>query len=58
MLVPALQILKKARERHYAVPAMNINNLEALKAITQAAVKMRSPIIVQTSEGADRKSVV
>jgi fructose-bisphosphate aldolase class II len=52
MLVPALQILKKARERHYAVPAMNINNLEALKAITQAAVKMRSPIIVQTSEGA------
>ncbi|MDD5437625.1 MAG: class II fructose-bisphosphate aldolase [Patescibacteria group bacterium] len=52
MLVPAIKILKSARERHYAVPALNINNLEALKAIVAAAVKMRSPIIVQTSEGA------
>ncbi len=52
MLVPAIKILKSARERHYAVPALNINNLEALKAIVQAATKMRSPIIVQTSEGA------
>lgn len=52
MLVPAIKILKPARERHYAVPAMNVNNLEALKAIVQAAVKMHSPIIVQTSEGA------
>ncbi len=52
MLLPAIKILKKARAGHYAVPAFNINNLEALKAITQAAVKMRSPIIVQTSEGA------
>lgn len=52
MLVPAIKILKPARARHYAVPALNINNLEALKAIVQAAVKMRSPIIIQTSEGA------
>lgn len=52
MLVPALKILKKAREGHYAIPALNINNLEALKAILDAAIKMKSPIIVQTSEGA------
>ncbi|MFA6161437.1 MAG: class II fructose-1,6-bisphosphate aldolase [Patescibacteria group bacterium] len=52
MLVPAIKVLKPARERHYAVPALNINNLEALKAVIQAATKMRSPIIVQTSEGA------
>lgn len=52
MLVPALQILRKARAGHYAVPALNVNNLEFLKAVVAAAVKMRSPVIVQTSEGA------
>ncbi|HPN14975.1 MAG TPA: class II fructose-1,6-bisphosphate aldolase [bacterium] len=52
MLVPAIKILKKARAGHYAIPAFNINNLEALKAIMAAAVKLRSPLIVQTSEGA------
>ncbi len=36
----------------YAVPAFNINNLEILKAIMEAGVKLRSPLIVQTSEGA------
>jgi len=52
MLVPAIKVLKNARERHYAVPAFNVNNLEFLKAVIEAAVKLRSPIIVQTSEGA------
>ncbi len=52
MLVPAIKILKKARAGHYAIPAFNINNLEALKAIMAAGVKLRSPLIVQTSEGA------
>jgi len=48
MLVPAIKILKKARAGHYAIPAFNINNLEALKAIMAAGVKLRSPLIVQT----------
>ncbi|MBU2566950.1 class II fructose-1,6-bisphosphate aldolase [Patescibacteria group bacterium] len=52
MLVPAIKILKPARARGYAVPAFNINNLEFLKAVVEAATKLRSPIIVQTSEGA------
>ncbi len=52
MLVSALQILRKARAGHYAVPALNVNNLEFLKAVISAATKLRSPIIVQTSEGA------
>jgi len=52
MLVSAIKVLKNARERHYAVPAFNVNNLEFLKAVIEAAVKLRSPIIVQTSEGA------
>lgn len=45
-------MLVKARAKKYAVPAFNINNLEILKAVMDAAVEMRSPIIIQTSEGA------
>lgn len=52
MLVPSLPLLKKARAGKYAVPAFNINNLEILKAVVDAAVELKSPIIVQTSEGA------
>lgn len=52
MLVPALPLLKKARTGKYAIPAFNINNLEILKAVIAAAVELKSPIIVQTSEGA------
>jgi len=52
MLVPALDLLKDARKKKYAVPAFNINNLEILKAVMQAAEKLKSPVIVQTSEGA------
>jgi fructose-bisphosphate aldolase class II len=52
MLVSALPLLKKARAGKYAVPAFNVNNLEILKAVIEAAVELKSPIIVQTSEGA------
>ncbi len=52
MLVTAKKVLLPARKKGYAVPALNINDLEALKAVISAAEKMRSPIIVQTSEGA------
>lgn len=52
MLVPASKLLVKARKLGYAIPAFNINNLEILQAVMKAAVEMKSPIIVQTSEGA------
>ena len=52
MLVHSLKILKKARKNKYAVPAFNINNLEILKSIVEAGIKMKSPLIIQTSEGA------
>lgn len=52
MLVTAKKILVPARAKKYAVPAFNINNLEILKAVMSAAEKMRSPVILQTSEGA------
>ncbi len=52
MLVSAKSVLIKARAHHYAVPAFNINNLEILKSVMRAAIELKSPVIVQTSEGA------
>ena len=52
MLVTSKSLLVKARAKKYAVPAFNVNDLEFLKAVMSAAEKMKSPVIVQTSEGA------
>lgn len=52
MLVTLKKLLIPARQKKYAVPAFNVNNLETLKAVMSAAEKMRSPVILQTSEGA------
>lgn len=52
MLVNAKAMLKKAYENRYAVPHININNLEWAKAVLLTAQEMNSPIIVATSEGA------
>ncbi|MFA6429820.1 MAG: class II fructose-bisphosphate aldolase [Patescibacteria group bacterium] len=52
MLVPSKELLRHARAHKYAIPAFNINNLEILKAVMSAAEEFRSPIIIQTSEGA------
>ncbi len=52
MLVTSKKLLVPARAKHYAIPAFNVNNLEILKAVMSAAEKMRSPVIIQTSEGA------
>ncbi len=45
-------ILDKANKEFYAIPALNINNLEFFQAIIEAGIEERSPIIVETSEGA------
>ncbi len=52
MLVSLKSVLTKARKGKYAVPAFNINDLEFLQAIVEVAKKLKSPVIVQTSEGA------
>lgn len=52
MLSPLPTLLAKAQKGHYAVPAFNVNNLEFIQAIVQAAEEERSPVIIQTSEGA------
>lgn len=52
MLVSLSEVLKKARRGRYAVGAFNVNNLETLQAVMAAAEAERSPVVVQTSEGA------
>jgi fructose-bisphosphate aldolase class II len=52
MLATLKQVLDKANKGGYAVGAFNINNLEILQAIVRAAAKLKSPVILQTSEGA------
>ena len=52
MLVTGKQILDKAHKEKYAVGAFNINNMEILQAVIEAAEEENSPVIIQTSEGA------
>ncbi len=51
-LVSMRQLLDHAAENSYGVPAFNVNNLEQMRAIMEAADKTRSPVIVQASAGA------
>jgi fructose-bisphosphate aldolase, class II len=46
------QLLDHAAEHGYGVPAFNINNLEQIQAIMQAADETSSPVILQASAGA------
>jgi fructose-bisphosphate aldolase class II len=54
MLVPAKEMLEKARAGKYAVGHFNINNLEWTKAILQTAQELKSPVILGVSEGAGK----
>ena len=51
-LVSLRQLLDHAAENSYGVPAFNVNNLEQMRAIMEAADKANSPVIVQASAGA------
>jgi fructose-bisphosphate aldolase class II len=46
------QLLDHAAEYGYGVPAFNVNNLEQIQAIMEAAEETRSPVILQASAGA------
>ncbi|MBE6110461.1 MAG: class II fructose-1,6-bisphosphate aldolase [Erysipelotrichaceae bacterium] len=52
VLVSAKEMIEKAHEGHYAIPAFNTNNLEWTKCILSACEQAKSPVIIQTSEGA------
>jgi fructose-bisphosphate aldolase class II len=51
-LISLRQLLDHAAEHGYGVPAFNINNLEQIQAIMQAAEASASPVILQASAGA------
>ncbi len=51
-LVSLRQVLDHAAEHSYGVPAFNVNNLEQVQAIMEAAAATDSPVILQASAGA------
>ncbi|WP_434631647.1 class II fructose-bisphosphate aldolase [Chromobacterium sp. CV08] len=51
-LVSMRQLLDHAAEYSYGLPAFNVNNLEQMRAIMEAADKVDAPVIVQASAGA------
>lgn len=51
MLVTGKEILDDAHKNGYAVGAFNINNMEIIQAIIEAAEETRSPVILQASQG-------
>lgn len=51
-LISLRQLLDHAAEHAYGVPAFNVNNLEQVQAIMQAAADCDSPVIMQASAGA------
>ena len=51
-LVSMRQLLDHAAEHGYGLPAFNVNNMEQVKAIMEAADATNSPVILQGSAGA------
>lgn len=51
-LISLRQLLDHAAEKGYGVPAFNVNNLEQVRAIMEAADEAHSPVILQASAGA------
>ena len=51
-LVAMRQLLDHAAENGYGIPAFNVNNLEQVQAIMEAAKETGAPVILQASAGA------
>ena len=51
-LISLRQLLDHAAEHQYGLPAFNVNNMEQIHAIMQAAAEVDSPVILQASAGA------
>ncbi len=51
-IVTSTELFKKAYDGGYAIGAFNINNMEIVQAITDAAAELKSPVILQASQGA------
>lgn len=51
-LVTSKEMFEKAYKGGYAIGAFNVNNMEIVQAITEAAQELKSPVILQASAGA------
>ena len=51
-IVPMRLLLDHAAENGYGIPAYNVNNMEQIQSIMQAAEEADSPVILQASRGA------
>ena len=51
-LVTTKEMFKKAYEGGYAIGAFNVNNMEIVQGITEAASELKAPVILQVSAGA------
>jgi fructose-bisphosphate aldolase class II len=51
-LVNTIDMFKKAYEGGYAIGAFNVNNMEIVQGITEAAKEVNAPLILQVSSGA------
>jgi len=51
-IVTSKEMFKKAYEKKYAIGAFNVNNLEIIQGITEAAAELSAPLILQVSAGA------
>ena len=50
--VTTTEMFKKAYSGGYAIGAFNVNNMEIVQGITEAAREMEAPLILQVSKGA------
>ena len=51
-LVSTKEMFEKAYDGGYAIGAFNVNNMEIVQGITEAAGELKSPVILQVSKGA------
>ena len=51
-IVTSTEMFKKAYHGGYAIGAFNVNNMEIIQGICDAAIAQRAPLILQVSKGA------
>jgi len=51
-LIPMRPLLDFAKQKNFGVAALNVNNMEQIQAIMEAARRTKSPVIIQASRGA------
>ena len=52
MLVTTKEMFKKSMEEGFAIGAFNVNNMEIIQGIVDAAAESKSPVILQASSSA------